>query len=143
MTSLKSPSELKKLCEEVLALDGKATKGVWTQGISDRDASFVNAGEAVVCKADFGHPKRPIKHEANAALIAHYRTAAPALARAYLAATKRLEEADKALVHFANIGGSVAPSWKIGIATENAVQTYAEPIEAARSRLARQQGEQR
>jgi hypothetical protein len=115
MTSLKSPSEdeFKKLCEEVLA--------------DEADAAFAPATTV------------------RAAAAERLEEAAPILARAYLAATKRLEEVDGALV---DIVDKVTEYFnrpavaKLGCAMSIGPKS-AEIVEAARSRLARQQGEQR
>lgn len=49
---------------------------------------------------------------------------------------RELGASDAALRHFGEIGLSAAPTWKIGMATENAVEKFAIEIEAARRRSA-------
>lgn len=147
MTSLKSHSEdeLKKLIEEVLALDEKATEGPWAVNPLFAQVDACAAGTqarktlAPVCQMLWPTDVRTEEEtEANSALIAHYRTAAPVLARALTAATKRLEEADALLVYAADQFMDLTATF-----TAEKDRWLDDGIEAARSRLARQQGEQR
>ena len=72
---------------------------------------------------------------ANQDMSDDFEPALKVLATRLATATAALREADEALSHFGAIAGSVAPSWKIGIAAENAYETFKAAIEKARQRI--------
>jgi hypothetical protein len=69
-------SDTNETIAEVLRLDEEATPGPWGRRSSDRDAQVRDANDQIMASVAY-----PQSSYANAALIAYYRTAAPALAR--------------------------------------------------------------
>lgn len=87
---------LEKLCEEVLSLDEKATKGPWSfktepidhddlNRLADTDGECTAGNVSVLKSWDYeGYSSGISRRPEDAALIESYRTSAPKLARALL-----------------------------------------------------------
>lgn len=99
-------SDLKKLVEETLEMDKKATPGSWVSeqnnnffdGDEPRRPNVIQSGDTAVAVTTWGcdccQPKSTEQTAANAKAIAHYRTSAPRLARI----VKVMEEALRNIV---------------------------------------------
>lgn len=111
--------DLLGLCEEVLRLDGQATPD-WHQG----DTEEHEAGDAdMVYTAEGDRLAGPFRREADARLIATYRSAAPRLARA-LRDRLMAPAPDKKTPAPSGAAGSKARSSEAGVSTRLATQDH-------------------
>ena len=115
--------DLDALARETIALGERATRGPWFRGKGEHWSRDVRAGDnggvAFCGHADF---------DADAALIAAYRTSAPALAQALLAAREAMREAHAALD--ASLGGYTKSERADGLTKSNDGSPFALSVRA-------------